>query len=241
MNVAKILSVVFEGDTGDTGDISGNTLENMDYSSHTSVPQVSPSEIPWGTNTEPKGDSENHINQQLTRVCPPVPLAPRILVDKDTYEERAAIIEYDGGLPRQEAETLAAQEQGFNDADSLHRELVERWATEIERMLKLRAVGPEGTEALRRAQAFISEGWALQAARLGWDEVELFGVGPHTPWRRLDRMGAAFGGTVKAVTQEAVVCAGGLRQNRAQVHNDGGAVLIWELPQSNPSNGGSAA
>lgn len=36
--------------------------------------------------------------------------------DIDAFEERAAIIEYDGGFPRSEAEDRAAQDQGFRDA-----------------------------------------------------------------------------------------------------------------------------
>jgi hypothetical protein len=38
--------------------------------------------------------------------------------DIDAFEERAAIAEYDGGLPRSEAENLAAKAQGFRDADA---------------------------------------------------------------------------------------------------------------------------
>ena len=147
----------------------------------------------------------------------------------DAFEERAAIIEHDAGLPRQEAETLAAQEQGHADADSLHGGIADRWAAEIERLVSLPAVSPEGAEALKWARAFISAGWALQAVRLGWGEVELFGVCPRAPWQRFDRKGAAFGGAVKAVTAEAMIYAGGLRRDRATVNNDGGAVLIWEL------------
>ncbi|HHW34031.1 MAG TPA: hypothetical protein GXX24_07810 [Paracoccus solventivorans] len=41
-----------------------------------------------------------------------MPLIP----DIDAFEERAAIIEYDGGLSRSMAEDRAAQEQGFRDA-----------------------------------------------------------------------------------------------------------------------------
>ena len=37
--------------------------------------------------------------------------------DIEAFEERAAIIEHDGGLSRAEAEDRAAQAQGFNDAD----------------------------------------------------------------------------------------------------------------------------
>ncbi len=238
MDVAKILSGVFAGDTGDKGDISSKALESNNNSSCSPVPQVSPNEIRWGTDTEPEGDSENHTDQQLNWVCPPVPRVPRILVDENTYEERAAVAEHDGGLSRQEAETLAAQEQGFDDADSLHGDVVGRWAAEIERLATLPAVSPDDARALKRAQAFLADGWALQAARLGWGEVELFGVCPRAPWHRLDRKGAAFGGAVQAVTQEAVTYIGGLRRYRATVNNDGGAVLLWELAQDNPSNGG---
>jgi hypothetical protein len=37
--------------------------------------------------------------------------------DIDAFEERVAIAEYDGGLTRKQAEDLAAQCQGFRDAD----------------------------------------------------------------------------------------------------------------------------
>lgn len=37
--------------------------------------------------------------------------------DIDWFEERAAIAQFDGGLTRSEAEELAAQAQGFVDAD----------------------------------------------------------------------------------------------------------------------------
>lgn len=38
--------------------------------------------------------------------------------DIDAFEERAAIAEYDGGLSRSEAETLAARQQGFVNAEA---------------------------------------------------------------------------------------------------------------------------
>lgn len=36
--------------------------------------------------------------------------------DIDAFEERAAIMQYDGGLSRSRAEDAAAQAQGFRDA-----------------------------------------------------------------------------------------------------------------------------
>ncbi len=182
--------------------------------------------------------------------------APSGPVDADAFEERAGIIHEahtttiaDDGSPlpepiftltQKQAETLAAQEQGYDDAGSLHGDVVQRWAAEIERLATLPAVSPDGAEALKRAQAFIADRWALQAVRLGWDEIELFGVCPRAPWQRLDRKGVAFYGAVQAVTAEAVTYVGGLRRYRAQVNNDGGAVPIWEMAQSNPSNEGAA-
>ena len=41
-----------------------------------------------------------------------MPLVP----DIDSFEERAAIMQYDGGLSRSVAEDRAAQAQGFRDA-----------------------------------------------------------------------------------------------------------------------------
>jgi hypothetical protein len=144
-------------------------------------------------------------------------------------------------LTQEQAETLAAREQGHADADSFHGDVVARWAAEIERLATLPAVSPDGADALKRARAFIADGWALQAARLGWDEAELFGVCPRAPWQRFDRKGAAFGGAVKAITQGAVIYVGGQRRYRTIINNDGGAVLIWDLTQENQTDGGDAA
>lgn len=148
--------------------------------------------------------------------------------DLGDFEERAAIIEHDGGSPREEAEARAAQAQGYVDADGLYRAAVRRWAAQIERLARLRADSPECAEALERARAFISGGWALQAARLGWDEVALFGVCPCAPWSRQDSVGVAFGGAVQAITRDAIVYVGGLRRRRETVNSGGGAALAWE-------------
>jgi hypothetical protein len=40
-----------------------------------------------------------------------------LIPDIEAFEERAAIAEYDGGLPRSRAEDLAAQAQGFRDRE----------------------------------------------------------------------------------------------------------------------------
>ena len=45
--------------------------------------------------------------------------------DIETFEERAAIAEYEGGLMRHQAENLAAQEQGFASAGAYWRWLAD--------------------------------------------------------------------------------------------------------------------
>jgi len=40
-----------------------------------------------------------------------------LIPDIDAFEERAAIVQFEGGLSRSEAETLAARAQGFRDRD----------------------------------------------------------------------------------------------------------------------------
>lgn len=40
--------------------------------------------------------------------------------DPDAFEERAAIMEYDGGLSRFQAETLAAKAQGVKRWEAIH-------------------------------------------------------------------------------------------------------------------------
>jgi len=58
---------------------------------------------------------QEKANENIS-VAPVAPVAPRIDHEThesdllDAYEERAAIMEYDGGLPRHEAEALAWKE-----------------------------------------------------------------------------------------------------------------------------------
>ena len=44
-------------------------------------------------------------------------MSARLIPDIKAFDERAAIIEYDEGYPRKQAEDLAAQAEGFRDAD----------------------------------------------------------------------------------------------------------------------------
>jgi len=48
-------------------------------------------------------------------------MSASLIPDIEAFEERAAIAEYDGGLTRLQAESLAAQEQGFTSAGAYWR------------------------------------------------------------------------------------------------------------------------
>jgi hypothetical protein len=53
------------------------------------------------------------------RGCRSISASPPTTPDLDRYEELAAILEYDQGLPRAEAEIAAAQAQGHRDGSAL--------------------------------------------------------------------------------------------------------------------------
>lgn len=67
----------------------------------------------------------------------------------DAFEERAAIIEYDGGEDRVTAERLAAEDQGFASAEGLREEVArgepDRPPFSVDRS--------SGADQLRRAQS----------------------------------------------------------------------------------------
>jgi hypothetical protein len=78
----------------------------------------------------------------------------------DAEEERAAIIEYDGGAPRDWAEALARLDPNKPPQHvPLHR-----W---------LRFIDDCGR--------FLDGGWADKAAALGWGPLDLFGCNPRRP------------------------------------------------------------
>lgn len=129
-----------------------------------------------------------------------------------TFEERAAIVEYDGGVPREWAEgfarlDLAMPPSGFDQ---------ERWRQLID----------DGGRFIDR--------WAQTAAACGWSATDIFGLQPSAPAARYDGMGLVAligGGEVVAVRNDSATIRrpGGncltfyLRRPRP------GAVPVWEL------------
>lgn len=88
----------------------------------------------------------------------------------ETWEERAAHLEYDAGLPRAWAEHFAKLIVGETPGDFSPT----RWQA-----------------ALDGALAFADK-WAAEAHRLGWDVSEVFGLHPTAPAARVDCRGLAW-------------------------------------------------
>ncbi len=136
-------------------------------------------------------------------------------MDVEAYEERAAIIEYAGNLPRLWAEGLATL-------------LIMRPPEDIP-LKKWRAI-QEGT--LRFADR-----WAVQAHALGWSVQEIFGCHRSAPITRVDCMGlllAMSGAGVELVELTQSVATFLVGRNRATQRLRRGEIfsreqrLLWE-------------
>jgi hypothetical protein len=112
------------------------------------------------------------------------------LIDLTAFAERCAILQYDNGLSRQEAERAAIRELGHECIEEFHAAAIEQWRGEILALPELnnRDVGRLASMSLD----FLANEWAATALACGWDDIALFAVfdGPWpTPRSRLDGQG----------------------------------------------------
>jgi hypothetical protein len=131
----------------------------------------------------------------------------------DVEEERAAIAEYDGGAPRAWAEALARLDPAYPPGDVL----LKRWVQFID-----------------DCGRFLDEGWAVCAARLGWEPIDLFGCNRIKPFARINRAGLLWllnGRKLLALSADAAAIAtasGSYHTFRRHMREPGG-VPAWEL------------
>jgi hypothetical protein len=130
----------------------------------------------------------------------------------EVEEERAAIIEYDGGVPRAWAEALARLDPNRPPVGVLPK----YW---------LRFINACGR--------FVDGGWHQKAAALGWGPLELFGCSRDHPFRDVDRMGLLWrigDYEVEALTRDTacVTTPGGMLYARRRPTAPG-SVLAWEV------------
>jgi hypothetical protein len=132
--------------------------------------------------------------------------------EADRFEERAALVEYGAGVPREWAEgfarlDLAVPSKGFDPR---------RWRTLIN----------DGGRFLDR--------WGVEAARLGWSALDVFGAHPVAPAVRYDAAGLVqliSGGEVIAIrTDRATIRAMLSRSELTYLRSPrAGVVALWDL------------
>jgi hypothetical protein len=131
----------------------------------------------------------------------------------EAEEERAAIVEYDGDIPRAWAEGFARLDPDHPPGDVPPR----RW---------LRFVDDMG---------LFLDRWAAHAALLGWGPYDLFGADRDRPYARIDRAGLLWllnGDRLRALTENTATIERrrtGARQTYRRKPSDPSRVLAWEL------------
>lgn len=154
----------------------------------------------------------------LTLLAPPDPQTGPRDAWADTEEERAAIVEYDGGVPRVWAEGFARLDPNNAPADVPPR----RW---------LRFIDDCGR--------FLDGGWARQAAAFGWGPLDLFGCDRERPFARVDRAGLLWlvnGRKLVAFTADTATIetpTGAHQTYRRESGACGEVALAWELDPLN--------
>jgi hypothetical protein len=131
----------------------------------------------------------------------------------DPHEERAAIVEFDGGVPRSWTEGFTRLDRARPPDDVPPRQ----WLAFID-----------------DAGRFLDDGWAAKAAALGWGPLDLFGCNRHRPWARIDQAGLIWlmaGRRLVALTADSatIETPNGGRLTCRRVPDDPGRVLAWSL------------
>jgi hypothetical protein len=130
------------------------------------------------------------------------------------FDERAGIIEFDGGLPRASAEALARLDPTKAPGDVPAR----GWVQFID-----------------DCGRFLDSGWASRVETLGWGPLDLFGCDRERPFARVDHLGLLWlvkGGTIIDLHRDRAILEtkSGARQTywRRPVEV-GRVVLAWQL------------
>jgi hypothetical protein len=144
--------------------------------------------------------------------APPSPADRTLATWGEAEEERAAIVEYDGGIPRAWAEGFARL-----DPDRPPGDLPPvRWRRFVDDV------------------GLFLDRWAAYAAALGWRPYDLFGCDRDRPLARLDRAGLIWllnGDRLVMLADDAatIETRTGARQIFRRKPGEPGRVLAWEL------------
>jgi hypothetical protein len=109
-------------------------------------------------------------------------------IDFAAFQERAAIMEYDGGLPRAEADQAAAHELGYDTAAAFYAAVIEAWRSEIAATQQTGI--PDFDRLATVSLRFLESEWVMKALAADWDETALFAIHEgQAPKERTDAWG----------------------------------------------------
>jgi hypothetical protein len=140
----------------------------------------------------------------------PAPLAPSW---GEAEEERAAIIEHYGGIPRAWAKGFARLDPDRPSGDVSPK----RWQLFVDDVGR-----------------FLDSPFCAVAAALGWGPYDLFGCDRDRPFARIDQTGLLWllnGDKLVALTENSAIIESpsGARQTYRREPSPPGRVLVWEL------------
>ena len=168
---------------------------------------------------EHQNDADTQGFAEPVPLVPPVPPANHHVVElptQDDFEERAALVEYGAGVPREWAEGFALLHPDRPPAGVPR----DRWQRFVD-----------------VAGKFLDRGYAAQAAALGWGPLELFGCDATKPAVCIDLQGLLWlipeGARLVTLTADAAtlrMSTGAIQTYRRM--STRGAVLAWELEVS---------
>ena len=168
-NPQKPVSTAFEPFEGDLGGrFSRNSPTEPDLSPEFCEPLKEPAAAPDHRPAASGGNTKEHILGTVAAPAAQHFLTPEKTVE--TWDERAAHLEFDAGLPRAWAEHFARLLVGDPPGD----------------------FSPTRWQAVLDAALVFADKWAAEAHRLGWDASEVFGLHP-TPRPPASIAGASHG------------------------------------------------
>lgn len=131
----------------------------------------------------------------------------------ETETERAAVVEYEGNIPRDWAEGFARLNPNHSPADVPSR----RWLAFI-----------------NDCGRFLDGGFAAKAAALGWGPFDVFGCNRDRPFARIDQAGLLWllnGDRLIAMSENTatIETRTGTRQTWHRKPAESGRALPWEL------------
>jgi hypothetical protein len=185
LNIRLLAAVLGNPETGCCGVTAFNSLHNSGVMPAALVTPELSNEIRFVTplhaiSVSCEGQEQDRTNAKGN----PLPAPTDTDAWSDIEEERAAIFEYDGGMPRAWADGFARLDPGNAPADVPPKQ----W---------LRLIDDCGH--------FLDLGWAACAAAFGWRSLDLFGCHRERSFARLDQLWVLNGGTIVELHRDKAI------------------------------------